>query len=1450
VIVRRPNARSCNSHVPPKAVVAGGRRSHTPPIESTPSTGHTLRRRSAGIKTFLIADVRGYTAFTQDRGDEAAAELARTFAEVVRAEIQSGGGTLVELRGDEALAVFDSARQAIRTAIELQLRLVAKTVADPRLPLAVGIGLDAGEAVAVDGGFRGGALNLAARLCSLAEAGEVLATREVTHLARKVGGVRYVERGPTRVKGLAEPVEVVKVRPELEDLAQDLAFRRALGPVASRATAATETRNPYKGLRAFEEADAADFFGREALTEHLVTRLAEVRFLAVVGPSGSGKSSVVRAGLVPAVRGGALPGSERWTIVEMFPGAYPLEELEAALLRVAENPPPSLLEQLRDEDGRGLVRAVKRVLPAGDSELLLVVDQLEELFTLVEDEERRARFLEVLERAVGDARSRLRVVTTLRADFYDRPLLYSGFAELLRDYVEALVPLMPDEFERAIAGPASRAGASLEAGLLAEMVADVATEPGALPLLQYALTELYERREGAILTRAAYHEIGGVSGALAGRAEEVFAGLMAEAQEAARQLFLRLVALGEGAEDTRRRVERTELAAMEVDQDGMEEAIEAFGSSRLLSFDRDPRTGTPTIEVAHEALLREWARLRRWIDSAREDVRLHRRLAAAAREWDESDRDPSFLLRGSHLAQFESWAADSRVALTGVEREFVGTSVAESRRELLRERRQNRRLKILLAGVAALLAVAVAAGIVALLQRQSAKHEATVALAGQLGAQSVIEPRIDRAVLLGHEAVNLDRSTQTEGALLSTLLRSPAAIGTFTFPIQARPLSAAVTPDGRTLAVADNQREIRFFDTRTHQETRAPLRPAGAFSIVGYSKDGSQLFTGGGEGQFASLEFLDSRTLKVVHRLQLERRLAVAPTTPIVPFDLTPDGRTFFLAYALLTPDGRDGPAYLDRWDVGSGKRTTIPLGSNGMLGLAVVRHGRELVTVTDSRITTLDARTLQPLHSVRQPVPLQPHPPTVGISPDGRTVAYGGVNGAVSFLDLASRRLTTGAGAHSGGIPQVVFSPDGREAVTTGDDSRVIVWDPRTAQPIEVLTGHGGRVTGVAFTRDSRTLFTTSLDAAVFEWDLGTQHRFGRPFVAGAPSPRLEGADYGPPPLAISPDGSRFAVRSDPSSVALVSTRSLRSLHRFQIDAGGKLVGLAWSSDGKLATTGADGHVQLWDVRRTPRLLRALKGLGSINGEEEVVTTATFSPDGRLLAAGDINHTPGATPYRYGTVAVWDVRSGKLLWKERTKRGWISAVPFSPDGKSMAAAREDGTVTIRDPRTGHIDRVLHTTGGGDFTYETAAFAPDGTLATGTWAGIVQLWNPNSGAGIGHPTLVAASPVATLSFGPKGETYATAGGSDGLAKLWTTKTQQQFGSTFPGDPGQWGDAAFTRDGSKLIVVYGDGHGFVWPVSTAAWERHACAVAGRNFTHEEWARYVGARGYSRVCSGFR
>ncbi len=444
--------------------------------------------------------------------------------------------------------------------------------------------------------------------------------------------------------------------------------------------------NPYKGLRPFDEADAANFFGRENLTGRLVSRLDNDgeemgRFLAVVGPSGSGKSSVVRAGMVPALRQGSIPGSSKWTILDVIPGTHPLEELEAALLRVAVNPPASLLPQLL-EDERGLLRAVKRVLPADPAAaMLIVLDQFEEVFTLVQDEATRRRFLDGLFVAATDLHSPLRVVVTLRADFYDRPLLYRQAGELVRQRTEVVLPMSGDELERAIVRPAARTGVTLEQDLLAAIIQDVTEQPGALPLLQYALTELFERRNGRIMTLQAYKESGGVPGALSRRAEAIYNRLGPVEQETTRQLFLRLVTLGEGVEDTRRRVRMAEMATVAPDEAALHNVLDIFGRYRLLTFDRDPVTGGPTVEVAHEALLTSWGRLCEWLESSRESLGMQRRLLSAATEWTNAGQDSSFLVHGVRLAQFEALQVEGDVALNAQEREFLGASQDAAARE-------------------------------------------------------------------------------------------------------------------------------------------------------------------------------------------------------------------------------------------------------------------------------------------------------------------------------------------------------------------------------------------------------------------------------------------------------------------------------------------------------------------------------------------------------------------------------------------------------------------------------------------------------------------------------------------------------------------------------------------------------------------------------------------------
>ncbi|MFK7919525.1 MAG: BTAD domain-containing putative transcriptional regulator, partial [Ilumatobacter sp.] len=349
--------------------------------------------------------------------------------------------------------------------------------------------------------------------------------------------------------------------PRVDDFTR--AVRQAFGVDVTAIDEASlaEFRNPYKGLRAFTETDAADFFGRSELTDQLVAQVTQSPLTCVVGPSGSGKSSLVRAGLVPRARRGDLSPDRDIVVAEMFPGSYPFEELEAALLRVAVNRPDGLLDDLMSDE-RGLLRVSKQILPGDDTDLLLVIDQFEELFSLTHDAQVRRDFLDNLVTIGNDERSRVRLVLTMRADFFDRPLEYPTFAQLMSKGLVTVA--MPDasELAQAIVEPARSVDLDIESGLIPLITRDVADEPGALPLMQYALTELVEARVGRQLTIEAYERTGGVVGALSRRAEEIYLGLPTAARTAAQELFVQLVTVDEDNDDTRRRVRRTELDSL------------------------------------------------------------------------------------------------------------------------------------------------------------------------------------------------------------------------------------------------------------------------------------------------------------------------------------------------------------------------------------------------------------------------------------------------------------------------------------------------------------------------------------------------------------------------------------------------------------------------------------------------------------------------------------------------------------------------------------------------------------------------------------------------------------------------------------------------------------------------------------------------------------------------
>ncbi|MGQ0848160.1 MAG: nSTAND1 domain-containing NTPase [Actinomycetota bacterium] len=478
----------------------------------------------------------------------------------------------------------------------------------------------------------------------------------------------------------------VEPSPELLRIEEQVLLHDArLAPLATDRGELVSVVNPFNGLRAFTEADAERFFGRDRLVASLVRRIAAGgRLVALVGASGSGKSSVLHAGLVMAIRKGAVQGSEDWLIAQMVPGSHPFREVEAALLRSTLDAPEALGALLDDPD-EGLLRACLRLLAASSSRILLVIDQFEELFTLGAPPSERDRFFRNLEVAIDDPHGRVVVAIGLRADFYGQPLEYPVFAQMLADGIANVVPLTPDELEAAAEEPAARAGTSLEPALLIELLGEVAGQAGGLPLFQYALTELFERRDGTLLTLDAYHEMGGVSGAIARRAEDLFLALAADERDATKQLFLRLVTIVEHGSWGRRRVAAGEIATISTDLVALQTVLDRFTAHRLLTLDRDPVTGSPTVEVAHEALLDQWPRLRRWIEDGRQDVLTRARLSTALKEWEASACEPGYLLSGQRLADFAQWASVSTLRLSTTEQRFLDASILQRESERLAE---------------------------------------------------------------------------------------------------------------------------------------------------------------------------------------------------------------------------------------------------------------------------------------------------------------------------------------------------------------------------------------------------------------------------------------------------------------------------------------------------------------------------------------------------------------------------------------------------------------------------------------------------------------------------------------------------------------------------------------------------------------------------------------------
>jgi WD40 repeat protein/transcriptional regulator with XRE-family HTH domain len=1178
-----------------------------------------------------------------------------------------------------------------------------------------------------------------------------------------------------------------------------------------------EIANPFKGLRAFSEADAENFFGRETLVQQLLARLSEGgdlrRFLAVIGPSGSGKSSVVRAGLIPALRRGGLPGSENWFVVDMLPGKHPFEELEASLLRVAVNPPEILLSQLKDGN-RGILRAVHRILPADESvELVLLIDQFEEVFTLIEDESERVLLLESLATAVLDERSRLHVIITLRADFTDRPLRYVDFGELLNRRFEFVLPLTADEVERAVAGPAQRVGLRLEKGLVSTIIREAGNQPGTLPLLQYALSELFEKREGRTLTNKAYREIGGVVGALGRSAEMVFGNLNQDGQSAARQLFLRLVTLGEGTEDTRRRVLRTEIGALHSGQQvALQHVIESFGKARLLSFDRDPISRGATIEVAHEALLREWIRLREWLNESRGEVRLQRQLATAAQEWQNAGHDLSFLMTGSRLEQFEGWSANTNVALTQAEHAYLDASIVERDRHELDERergqreleaaqklaetesrasQQLRRRAVFLTG--AFVLALVLAGVALFFQIQ-AKQNAIIATSRELAAAAIsnLEENPERSILLALQAEKTAHTSEAENALHRSILASRVV---HIFPHDEEVWTVTYSPDGQHIATASQDKMARIWDAKTGQLLMTLKGHTESVNGTVYSPDGKRLATTSDDHTAKVWEVATGKELlTLLGHDDVVRRIAFSP-----------DGTR-------LVTTSPDQTAKV--WDALTGTELLTFSGhENQVLDVAFNPDGQRVATSGgDSFVRIWDINSGKELLALR-PKEGQWHWLTgVAFSPEGMHVAATGPSDVSNWVNVWD--ATTGEVLFSGNLGHtnepldIAFSPDGTLVATGGEDQKAKVWDPITGQVFYTLSGHIIDLNSVAFSPDGTHLATAGYDYTARVWDITpAKEALFVPFA----NPVTSGWSMW---LSYSPDGTRILTDYTDSNARIWDATSGKELVQLKGHST-NAVNTSYSSDGKLIATGnEDNTIIIWNAQTAEQKI-------TLVGHKDFVAQTAFSPDSTHLASASDD----------STVIIWDLASGKASFTLQGDNRGFASVAYSPDGKHLIAGDRDGNAIIWDAATG--EKSFDLLGTADEIL-SVAYSPDGKyVALAGHTGAIGIWNATSGQKLltlrGHSARVGA-----ITFSPNGKLIATAS-TDGTARVWNAVTGVNL-LTLPVDTGGASGVSFSPDAKRLAVGGASGiYVFVLPIDELV--ALATSRLTRALTTEECQQYM-------------
>ncbi|WP_203695383.1 nSTAND1 domain-containing NTPase [Catellatospora coxensis] len=1260
---------------------------------------------------------------------------------------------------------------------------------------------------------------------------ELLQLSEATEITQGFSGGPVVDERSGLVIGMVDSVAA----PDRHGRGRSTAY---ITPVATLRAAhpglAVADVCPYPGLRPFTTGDAAWFHGRDRALSAVLDRLRDDRaFLALLGPSGSGKSSLIHAGLRPALARAALPGSDRWGWVVARPGSDPVTQLAQAGL-------PGVEHGLADA-----ARAWRAARP-DHTRLVLVLDQFEELLVATAPQPRQTLLRELADLAEQDPA--VTVVITMRDDFYSRlaaqapdlmPLLQRGL-------VNIPAVLEPDDLTAIVERPATAVGLTLEPNLAARIVADAAqvTAPGTagrasvtvLPLLSSALAELWRRCRGpGRLTHHAYAELGGVAGWLDRWCDhaytEVCHTLPGDRRPLVRQVLLALVRPGDDAANvppTRQRRTLAQLGALGTATDAHDSAATVVGllaDRRLITTGQDPATGEPVVELAHEALLHEWALLRRWLADDHVFLAWRHDLAADHSRWQAStDRhgrpDADLLLPGSALDAARRWLHDRPTEIDPDLARYITLSNTAQQRRLTRDRR---RVTVL----SALLALAVLAGTVAAWQWNTARdqtalaqHRARLADSRTLATQAlgVVGRQPDLALLLALQGLSATGSRQAWGAL-GTVMSRPIATSRILYGSDHRIETSAFRPDGKVFVTANqvslNKGTLRFWDAATGEQTAVLDEPRTESTLV-YSPDGKWLASSGMDGTWLR----DGTTGRPVGEL-------LRPTNSFFPpLAFSPDSR---LLAALSGDPGRveiidvatrraTGPAfepkvgYIERiafnsdagevafagprtvrvYDVGTRRMTDQFKVGVGVTAMEYTRDGLLAVAAEDGLVYLVG-----PDHTlIGQPLRTTVKPTAITLRPGTNTLVSADAQGAIHQWDLKTRQsISTPLLGHVGRISGLVFSPDGATLASVGNNNQVRFWNLATGQPLgQPLVGHSRTVNSVAFSPDGATLLSGGFDESIRQWDLASRTPHGTPLSAPGeqfdPGEVVTGDPVGD--ARINPaTGNLAAIRlGTQGAVRLWDPRSGRLIS----DHGPELV-LALSPDGRLAAIDRDKTVVIRDVAA---------------GKETVTlptsaSSAVFNHDGTRLTVG-----------RIGAVEVWDLGTGRSIATGRPDEQHRFARV-----EPLALSRDGRTVVTGDPSNGLGD--------------------DG----------MSVWQID-GDELAEQQLTHRTPVTAAAFSPDGRLLAV-GGADYAVQLFETETWQPVADPLALHQDTISSLAFSPDGKLVASGSKDGTIRLW-AAPSTWIEHACALAGRNLSQAEWEQYAPPGGrYVRLCpqypSGF-